>query len=99
MTVQEALQDARAAGLDESARRGLEDERQRLIARRQGEEEAIVGRFADWDRAVEGDGDRAKLITWFKERLATRAYLRTVIDDLEEALGAGEESDVSHRRH
>ena len=31
--------------------------------------------------------------------LAIRAYLRTVIDDLSDALGEREESHVSHRRH
>ena len=39
------------------------------------------------------------LLEWFKQRLATRAYLRTVIDDLSDALGEREESHVSHRRH
>ena len=97
MEVQEALQRARAAGLEEASRRGLERERRRLLGRRQAEEQAIVDRFADWDRAV--DSGRTKLIEWFKERLATRAYLRTVIDDLEEALGEAKETHGSHRRH
>ena len=43
--------------------------------------------------------DRKALLQWFKERLATRAYLRTVIDDLTDALGEREESHASHRRH
>ena len=60
---------------------------------------AAVGRAGEWDRLVEGGGDREALLEWFKQRLATRAYLRTVIDDLTEALGEREESDVSHRRH
>jgi hypothetical protein len=35
-----------------------------------------------------------------KEALATRAYLRTVIDDLGAALGEGtEETNVANRRH
>jgi hypothetical protein len=48
---------------------------------------------------VDEGGDRKPLLEWFKHRLATRAYLRTVIDDLTEALGEREESHVSHRRH
>jgi hypothetical protein len=35
----------------------------------------------------------------FKEALATRAYLRTVIDDLSEALGAAGEGHATHHRH
>jgi hypothetical protein len=31
--------------------------------------------------------------------LATRAYLRTVIDDLALALGEGQEPHVAHHRH
>jgi hypothetical protein len=34
-----------------------------------------------------------------KEVLAIRAYLRTVIDDLAQALGEGQESYVAHPRH
>jgi molecular chaperone HscB len=97
MEVQEALEEARAAGLDEHAQERLEAERRRLIERRGAEEQAILARFADWDRAVDGDGDRAALVGWFKEQLASRTYLRTVIDDLDEALG--EEGHVPHRRH
>jgi hypothetical protein len=48
---------------------------------------------------VDEGGDRTALREWFKQRLATRAYLRTVIDDLSEALGEREEDHVSHRRH
>ena len=35
------------------------------------------------------------LVAWFKERLAARAYLRTVIDDLGEALGRGRRRRMS----
>jgi hypothetical protein len=77
----------------------LREERARLEARHAAEADAIVGRAGEWDRLVEEGGDRKALLEWFKQRLATRAYLRTVIDDLTEALGEREESDVSHRRH
>jgi len=97
MEVQEALQEARAAGLGDEERRRLAEERGRLRDRRRAEEEAIVERFAEWDGAP--DAGRRPLIEWFKARLAARAYLGTVIDDLSEALGEDTETHVSHRRH
>jgi len=48
---------------------------------------------------LDSGADRRPLLEWFKARLAARAYLRTVIDDLSEALGEDLESHVSHRRH
>jgi molecular chaperone HscB len=99
MEVQEALEEAKAAGLDEPSRQRLRDERRRLIDRRQAEADAVIARFGEWDHAVEHGGARAPLIEWFKVRLAVRAYLGTVIDDLSEALGEDTEAHVSHRRH
>lgn len=99
MAVQEALEEARAAGFDEASRGRLTEEHRRLTERRAEEEQSLLAGFPDWDRALESGGDRTTLIVRFKERLATRAYLRTVIEDLEAALGSREESDVSHRRH
>ena len=99
LEVEEALEEARAAGrTGEGADRGRE-ERARLEARYAAEAEAIAGRAAEWDRLVDGGGDRKPLLEWFKQRLATRAYLRTVIDDLSDALGEREEDHVPHRRH
>ena len=43
--------------------------------------------------------DRTPLLAWFKDAFATRAYLRTVIDDLSQALGEDQDAHVSHRRH
>jgi molecular chaperone HscB len=99
MAVQEALEEARAAGFDEASRRTLTEEHRRLTERRAEEEQSLLAGFPGWDRALESGGDRTTLIARFKEGLATRAYLRTVIEDLEAALGSREESDVSHRRH
>lgn len=99
LEVQEALQEARAAGLDEASRQRLDAELGRLVARLATEEEAIAARAPDWDAAVDGQGDRQGLLDWFKQRLAARAYLRTVIEDLSDALGEGAEGHVSHRRH
>lgn len=99
LEVQEALEEARAGDLDGPARERLRGERERLAARRQAEEDALVGRAAEWDAALDAGGDRQALLTWFKERLAARAYLRTVIDDLSDALGEDQAQHVSHRRH
>lgn len=99
LAVQEALEEAKAEGMSGAAADRLREERARLEARHLGEAEAIAGRVAEWDRLVDEGGDRRALLEWFKQRLATRAYLRTVIDDLGEALGEREEGHVPHRRH
>jgi len=99
MEVQEVLEEARDAGLDEAARERLRGERARLLERRAALEGAIVARGADWDAAVDAQADRGPLLAWFREALGTRAYLRTVIDDLSQALGEDQDAHVSHRRH
>ena len=99
LEVQEAVEEAKAEGMSPAAGERLREERARLEARYAAEADAIVGRAGEWDRLVEEGGDRKALLEWFKQRLATRAYLRTVIDDLTDALGEREESHVSHRRH
>lgn len=99
LEVQEALEEAKAEGMSGEAAERVREERARLEARYATEAEAIAGRAAEWDRLVDAGRDRTPLLEWFKQRLATRAYLRTVIDDLSDALGEREESDVSHRRH
>lgn len=89
--IQEALAEARAGGLDDTARKTLATQRERLQARMAEEEARIVGPLsAAWDAA--GPGERAAILAAFEQALATRAYLRTVIEDLEQALeGAGGE--------
>jgi molecular chaperone HscB len=99
LEVQEALEEAKAEGLDGDATGRLREERRRLEERYRAEAEAIGARSEEWDRLVDEGGDRRPLLEWFKQRLAARAYLRTVIDDLSDALGEREETDVSHRRH
>ena len=99
LEVQEALEEARAEGMTGEGADRVREERARLEARYAAEAEAIAGRAAEWDRLVDGGGDRKPLLEWFKQRLATRAYLRTVIDDLSDALGEREEDHVPHRRH
>jgi molecular chaperone HscB len=99
LEVQEALEEAKTSGLDEESRGRLREERQRLVDRRAATEAEIVARGAAWDAALEEGRDRAPLLAWFKQALATRAYLRTVIVDLSEALGEDQDAHVSHRRH
>jgi len=99
LEVQEALEEAKVEGLGGEAAQRLRAERLRLEERYEAEAEAIVARSAEWDRLVDDGGDRRALREWFKQRLATRAYLRTVIDDLSGALGEREDRHVSHRRH
>ena len=99
LEVQEALEEAKAAGMTGAVASRLREERARLEERYGAEADAIVARGPEWDRLMDEGGDRKALLEWFKQRLATRAYLRTVIDDLSEALGEREESHVSHRRH
>jgi molecular chaperone HscB len=96
--IQEALQEVRARGLDDATRATLVAQRERLLARRTAEESRIIGELsAAWDAA--GAADRPQALIALKAALATRAYLRTVVDDLGEALGGAEEEHVAHHRH
>ena len=99
LEVQEALQEAKSAGLTAEAAERLRTERDRLEARRRAEETAVIEGAAEWDSAMDGGADRQPLIDRFKQRLAARAYLCTVIDDLGQALGEDAETHVAHRRH
>jgi len=99
LEVQEALQEAKSEGLTAEAAARLRTERDRLEARRRAEETAVTEAAAEWDSAVDRGADRQPLVDRFKQRLAARAYLRTVIDDLSQALGEDAETHVAHRRH
>ena len=99
LEVQEALQEAKSEGLTTEAAARLRTERDRLEARRRAEEAAVTEGAAEWDSAVDRGADRQPLVDRFKQRLAARAYLRTVIDDLSQALGEDAETHVAHRRY
>jgi molecular chaperone HscB len=96
--IQEALEEARAGALDEATRASLTAQREALRARMAETEGRVAGPLSQaWDAAAAGE--RAAALAALKEALATRAYLRTVIDDLEAVLdGMEEERDVAHRR-
>ena len=96
--IQEALAEARAGGLDEATRRTLTEQRERLLARQREEEARLTGPLsARWDAATTAS-ERTAILAACKQALAARAYLRTVIDDLGQALGEGDEI-VAHHRH
>lgn len=95
--IQEVLAEAKAGPLDPAARATLTEQRKALQARCADEEARLRGPLAArWDAASEAE--RPAALGALKEALATRAYLRTVIADLSEALGE-EESGVAHHRH
>lgn len=98
--IQEALAEAKAGGLDEATRAILRAQRERLLAR-QGETEAkLAGALsAAWDAATAAG--RPPVREQLKQGLATRAYLKTVIEDLGQALGEveGTGEHVTHHRH
>jgi hypothetical protein len=84
--IQELLAEAKAGGLDHGARAALSACRQQLRRRqREGEAQLTGALSAAWDAAADAAGRRSALAA-FKAGLGTRAYLRTVLDDLDEAL-------------
>ena len=98
LEVQEALEDAKASEPTEERAAQLREERQRLQERYQAEADALVAAASEWDAVIDAGGERRGLVERFKQRLAVRAYLRTVIDDLTQALGE-DDGRVAHRRH
>ena len=91
--IQEALAEARAVELDDAMRATLAEQRETLRARLQEEDARLTGPLSRrWDDAT---AERPAVLAAFKASLATRAYLRTVIGDLTDALG--EESHAHHR--
>ena len=96
--IQEALAEAKAGGLDEAGRAALVVQRDRLMARLGDEETRLVGPLSQgWDASQ--PAERQRVLAAMKEALAIRAYLRTVIDDLNDALGESQEGYVTYRRY
>jgi len=100
--IQESLQEAKASnrseGLDPGAREALAGQRDRLVTRYREEEARLRGPLsAAWDAGT--PAERTRVITGVKDALAARAYLRTVIEDIDQALGEAGEGHVSHRRY
>ena len=99
LEVQEGVEEARSSELTDETAERLRAERQRLQERYQAEEDALVAAAPEWDAAVDAGEERKPLLERFKQRLAARAYLRTVIDDLTQVIGEGGGRHVTHRRH
>ena len=96
--IQEALAEAKIGGLDETMRETLRSQQERLLQRARAEEAGLTGPLSRaWD-AADAAG-RPPILEAFKQSLATRAYLRTVIADLDEALGEDQGEHVAHHRH
>jgi len=96
--IQEALAEAMAGGLEGAGRAVLVAQRDRLTARLRDEEARLVGPLSQhWDASPPAARQRG--LAAMKESLAIRAYLRTVIDDLTDALGENQEGYVTNRRH
>jgi hypothetical protein len=86
LELQEARMELATAGPDEAPvlRARLERARAELASRRSGAEAELVARFPEWD---EGEtATRPRLLGSMRDILATRAYLRTVLRDLDAAL-------------
>jgi molecular chaperone HscB len=96
--IQEALQEAMGGGLDEAGLAALRDQRAKLEVRYRDEEAQLRGPLARaWDGAT--GPERGGVLAACAKALSTRAYLRTVIDDLNRALGEEQERHVTHHRH
>jgi molecular chaperone HscB len=96
--IQEALQEAKGGGLDEAGLKALRRQRDELAARCGAEERRLRESLSQaWDAAPPVERPRALAV--LREALATRAYLRTVIDDLSQALGEDQAQHVAHHRH
>jgi molecular chaperone HscB len=98
LEVQEVLEEARSDGFGAASRARLEEERKRLAGRRAAEEASLLARAAEWDALIDSGGELEPLLRRFKEGLATIAYLRTVIDDITEALEGEPAQHGAHRR-
>ena len=95
--IQEALAEARTGVLDAAARQTLREQRDRLRERHAQEEARLAGELSRaWDAA--DAAQRPAVLQAFKASLATRAYLRTVIADLGEALDEEQGAHAAHRR-
>jgi molecular chaperone HscB len=92
--IQEALEEAKAGPLDDAARAALNEQRESLESRMAETEARIVGPLSQaWDAAA--PAERPVALNSLKDALATRAYLRTVVDDLTAAL-EGREQEARH---
>ena len=99
LELQEALEEYKQVGKttpDKKAdlQKTLSAERKRIHSRKLGLEKDLVGLFEEWDRhqdqrpakSDEPQAHRRVLLQRMKDALSARAYLRTVLEDLDEGL-------------
>jgi molecular chaperone HscB len=96
MELQEARMELATADPDEAPalRARLESARAELEARRAGVEQELTANFPGWDAGDEPT--RRRLLEKMRDILATRAYLRTVLRDLDAALTGQAERGHTH---
>jgi molecular chaperone HscB len=97
LELQEARMELPMAGPDEAPalRARLETARAELASRRSGAEAELTARFPAWDG---GDpATRRRHLEAMRDILATRAYLRTVLRDLDAALSVPSEGGPTDR--
>jgi molecular chaperone HscB len=97
LELQEARMELPMAGPDEAPalRARLDGARAELSARRNGADAELAGRFAEWDA---GDAStRRRVLEAMRDILATRAYLRTVLRDLDAALAVSTDGGSTDR--
>jgi molecular chaperone HscB len=97
LELQEARMELPTAGPDEAPalRARLERARTEFASRRSGAEAELTARFPAWD---EGDAaTRRRQLEAMRDILATRAYLRTVLRDLDAALSVPSEGGPTDR--
>jgi molecular chaperone HscB len=87
LELQEARMELQTADADEAPalRARLEGARAELASRRAGAEAELTACFPEWDAG--DDATRRRVLGRMRDILATRAYLRTVLRDLDAALG------------
>ena len=91
---QEQLAELRDASDPAAARRGVQAAHDDLSERLQALETELQQRYAAWDAA--GEADTPDALADLKRRLSDIAYLRTLLDDVEEALDAVHERGKGH---
>jgi molecular chaperone HscB len=89
LELQEARMELQSADPDEAPalRARLEGARTELASRRVGAETELTACFPEWDAG--DDPTRRRVLGRMRDILATRAYLRTVLRDLDAALNGG----------
>lgn len=97
MELQELLQEyreARARGDGAELERRLAADRADLEVRKAEVESRLFGLYPRWDELAERDGEASRgLLGEMRTLLATRAYLRTILRDLDEVLGTAERTE------